>query len=163
MPKVINYDNIYGGIITSRFSFSTLPLSTKLTEDIPFSGFYIDGIILEEVKKYEVLYYIFNLGWKKARADNKDTGPARGISLNSGLKDSSIQILLFGSIYNKLWNLNTSYEPTVYTDVFTAGQISQQSSERITEYRQPIGLIQSQHQVFFHFYGLWMYNHAEGF
>lgn len=159
--------HIFGSMINGVNTNNYFPLSTKLNSEKIFSGLYTTDICNEEVKQFDILYYnLKDKGWYRARGDNIKTVPAQGLALENSFSRHKIKILLYGGVFNSDWDFFSdilNHNLIVFLDQFQYGKITTNITDRISNYRNPIGYIQGPSQVFFHFYGLWMYNDDEGF
>ena len=118
---------------------SYFPIISKKLENNEFSGIYTVGILKENINKHDILYYnVEQKGWKKAKADNKRTLPAKGMALSSGMIGQKIPILLFGSCQI----INERINSELYTAPFKSGEIfNDYQSLLVDNYCQNIGKV----------------------
>ena len=153
----------FGAVTTGDTTNNFLALSNDLSTQ-EFSGFFITDYCFRPVNKYQILYYDYNWqGWAPARCDSLNTMPAKGIALESTYATYYIRILLYGGLYNPNWNFDINKYKRVWASPRTAGNIALSYLNRRNLYNQPIGLVISPKQIFFHFQQLWFHNIDDGF
>lgn len=153
----------YGGIKTGQNTVYFFPISPHLNSDKEFGGIYIVDTIYQHVNKYDIVFFNYERqAWAPAMANNIKTMPARGVALDSEYGGGTIRILLYGAVYNPDWNFNLDKQ-IIYLSHDDLGKVSTDMVQRTKFYRQPIGLIQNPHQIFFRFTGLWMCNLKDDF
>lgn len=153
--------DIYGDLILDETTTDNFQLTSLLSENNDFNGFYITDFVGEDIDAGDILYYDRLLKcWKKSLANSISTLPAKGLALFSSTSNSNVDILLCGSYRNDSWNFSSSY-PGLFLSHLYPGKITTVAPTSIGSYNQQIGLIQNNNQIYVNFYMVWLYNWSQ--